>query len=320
MAVAYSPIRTSNTNTKSGTNIFTMSTDNNENIATSSPSDYARKLLDLKNAMELLKTPPPVIQNSNSNSHPHNLSYTPMKSSTLTHQISPAFASSIDESMEISMDISDDSTANNVNTTDTNNTSLLEAYHDNESVSISVAKNRHEVFSSPTPNFSSPYLSSDEMKKRLEATRDAFQKSLEAQKRRLRSSYFNDDHDSSSFLFDSDLSIDSLKSTKNQLDKIKKEINELIESDIEEIERHRSKEEEKEEEENFITAIPSESFITTFFKYFVIFSISSIVFTYLFIIYTPILKSNYLTLLELMQTGNVLDKIEEFLNFLVQDD
>ena len=80
--------------------------------------------------------------------------------------------------MEISMDISDDSTANNVNTTDTNNTSLLEAYHDNESVSISVVKNRHEVFSSPTPNFSSPYLSSDEMKKRLEATRDAFQNLL----------------------------------------------------------------------------------------------------------------------------------------------
>ena len=170
-----------------------------------------------------------------------------------------------------------------------------------------------------TPNFSSPYLSSDEMKKRLEATREAFQKSLEAQKRRLRSSYFDDDNDSSSFLFDSDLSIDSLKSTRNQLEKIKKEINELIESDIEEIESHRRNKDE-EVETNLLCSPPSDSFPVTIFKYFLVFSISSIIFTYLFISYTPVIKLNYLKALEFIESGNLLDKMEELLNFLLQDD
>ena len=326
MAVAYSPIR--NKNTHSSFNVFNGSAGSNE--LNSSPSDYARKLLDLKNAMELLKTPPaPQSGYSNpssafSSGH-HQIpntsanavySYTPLKSSALTNQISPSFASSIDESMEISMEILDDdsSTINNIINNDAS--LLLEAYHDEDTVSTQSRVIKHnELFSSPSPNFSSPYLSSDEMKKRLEATREAFQKSLEAQKRRLRSSYFDNQEDESSY---SDLSIDSLKSTKNQLDKIKREINELIESDIEELERHSSK--EKDEDVNLLNNPPSDSYFAAILKYLIIFSVSSIIFTYLFITYTPSIKANYSHILELPENGNILDKLEDFLNFLLQDD
>ena len=93
----------------------------------------------------------------------------------------------------------------------------------------------------------------------------------------------------------------------------------MIESDIEEIESHRRNKDEK-VETNLLCSPPSDSFPVTIFKYFLVFSISSIIFTYLFISYTPVIKLNYLKALEFIESGNLLDKMEELLNFLLQDD
>lgn len=225
----------------------------------------------------------------------------------------------MDESMEMSIEISSASEANiTTTTTDNADTSLLDAYNEDESLSIRSKNNnsvkQKESFTSPSPNFSSPYMTADEMKKRLVATREAFQKSLEAQKSRLRSNYFDQED---SFVFDSDLSIDSLKSTKTQIEKIKKEINELIESDIEELEKH------SKHEVNLLNTPPLESIFVSILKYLLIFSITSIIFTFIFINYTPVIKiqyKKYLEYLEFIETVNVLEKIEEFLNFILQDD
>lgn len=302
MAVAYSPMK--------------MQRDNdNHNDNTNIPSDsYSKKLMELKNAMDLLKTPPAAPQ-----SQPlqiNTISYTPIKSSSLAtnHPTSP-FASAID-AIEISMASSSDTETNG------NDTSLLDAYREDDSF----IKNGN-IYSSPQPSMtSSPFISSEELKKRLEATKEAFQRSLEAQKRRLRISLPFSEIDSSFSTcgYDSDLSVDSLKDTKNQLERIKKEMAEIIESDFEDVEtiRTRNRKENNEIINNLIM-IKKESWSSALLKYFFIFSITSIIFTYLFITYVPSLTTiqtalnNFLTSFE---KQNILERIEETLNFLLQED
>lgn len=290
MAVAYSPL-------KSGTD---------EN------SNYSKKLLELKNAMDLLKTPPAATP-----SQSHAISYTPIKSSSLAaenHSISP-FTSAID-SIEISMATSSSSD----NETYGNDNSLLDAYREDDDSFV-----KRNIFSSPHHNSvtSSPYISSEELKKRLEATKEAFQRSLDAQKLRLRNSLPFHEMDSSfnNYNFDSDLSLDSLRDTKDQLERIRKEMAEIIESDLEDVETIRAK--NKQGKSSDIILIKKESLSSILLKYFVIFSIATIIFTHLFITYMPSLS----TIQSFIKSSSssfdketFLEKIEDILNFLLQDD
>ena len=296
MAVAYSPIKSSNESTNS----------NNVDIGN---NNYSKKLMELKNVMDLLKTPP--VSTASLQSH---ISYTPLRSSNLaaSHRTSP-FASAIDP-IEIYMASSSTDTE-----TTGNDTSLLDAYREDEIHNDSFIK-RGNIFSSPQNSVtSSPYISSEELKKRLEATKDAFQRSLEAQKRRLRTSLPFSEIDSSFSTcggFDSDLSIDSLKDTKDQLERIKKEMVDIIESDFEDV-----KIRNKHQNTRDILLIKKESlnWSSILLKYFVIFSISTIIFIHLFINYFPKIQSTITACLSSIEKENFLERIEETLNFLLQD-
>lgn len=328
--MAYSPIRSSPTS-----DTTTSSNNSNKN------SEYSKKLLDLKNAMDLLKTPPAPVPQAQPQQASHLVSYTPIKSSSLAklNSISP-FAYSFD-SIEISMEDSSSpdtettplahTTANTSNTDNPNDSYLLDSYNEEDSFLNPRSNNDPAIFSSPTLSRSysnlnnlsnppsSPYISSEELKNRLEATREAFQRSLEAQKRRLRTSISFQDIDSSFSTcgsgFDSDLSVDSLRDTKNQLERIKKEVAELIESDLEDVESIRNK--KRLSNDNLMT-IPDESWTATFFKFLSVFTISSIIFTFLFINHVPDLSTivNYFASFD---KQNILEKLEDTLNFLLQD-
>lgn len=303
MAVAYSPIKSS-----------IESTNNNETVTTninntSNNDSYSKKLLELKNAMDLLKTPPAAIGVQSQSSH---ISYTPIKSSTLAANNSTIpFDSAIDP-IEISMASSSDTE------TADNDTSLLDAYREDESSFIKDSRNNN-IFSSPHGSTitSSPYISSEELKMRLEATKEAFQRSLEAQKRRLRTSLPYCDIDSSFSTcggFDSDLSVDSFKETRNQLEKIKKEMAEIIESDFEDVKLQRTS-------HNQTDLIKRESWnwSSFLFKYFVIFSITTIIFIHLFVNYLPNVQKTIVDFFSSFEKENFLEKVEETLNFLLQD-
>lgn len=303
MTVAYSPIKSSIESTSNAEAITSniSNTSNNDN--------YSKKLLELKNAMDLLKTPPAATGVHQSQSS--HITYTPIKSSTLAanNPTSP-FASAIDV-IEISMASSSDTE------TAGNDTSLLDAYHEDESSFIKDSRNNN-IFSSPHGSItSSPYISSEELKIRLEATKEAFQRSLEAQKRRLRTSLPFSDIDSSFSTcggFDSDLSVDSFKETRDQLEKIKKEMAEIIESDFEDVNLQRASHKEtdliKRESWNWSSAL---------FKYFVIFSITTIIFIHFFVNYLPNVQKTFVDFFSSFEKENFLEKVEETLNFLLQD-
>ena len=317
LTVAYSPLKVSSMTSPE----------------TPTPSqEYTKKLADLKNAMNLLKTPPPPQQNQpnqpNLSNPVHPVSYTPLRSSTLAHT-SPAAAN--DSSMEMATDSATDTLE--LTSIDT---SLLDAYHDDDSfcrpASGMLLRN---VYSSPANNYSmtttsSPCLSSDDLKRRLEATKDAFQRSLEAQKRRLRTSFEEIEIDSSLSTCcndnDSDLSLASLKSTKDQLERIRRDVSELIESDLEDVETirkrkniiqntHNNNNNNKNNNNNNLITPINESFTLTLVKYSFVFAITSIVFTYLFICYAP----SVFILLESLERVNFLEGFEETLNFILQD-
>lgn len=302
MAVAYSPIKSSNESANG----------NNVNADTStSNNNYSKKLIELKNAMDLLKTPPATAVSLQS--HSSHISYTPIRSSNLVanHHTSP-FASAIDP-IEISMASSSTDTETNGN-----DTSLLDAYREDETHNESFIKTGN-IFSSPQNSItSSPFISSEELKKRLEATKDAFQRSLEAQKLRLRTSLpFNeiDSSFSSCGGFDSDLSIDYLKDTKDQLEKIKREMSVIIESDFEDVKIRNN----HQNTSDIMIKHESWNWSSILLKYFLIFSISTIIFIHFSINYFPKIQSAIIAFFLSFEKENFLERIEETLNFLLQD-
>lgn len=311
MAVAYSPLRSPGSPNTSNTSI------NDSFIAENKKDNYSKKLMELKNAMDLLKTPPAIPQSTH-------VSYTPMKSSSLAtnhHPTSP-FASAIDP-IEISMGSSSDT-----ETTTGNDTSLLDAYREDDSFytthnntknpnNFGNFANTSHIYSSPQNSVtSSPYISSEELKKRLEATKEAFQRSLEAQKRRLRTSLPHSELDSSFSTcgYDSDLSVDSLRDTKDQLERIRKEMADIIESDLEDVDLIR-----KREASDNLLAVKKESFTVSIFKYLLIFTVTFLAFTYLFISYAPSLYTAIQSFLSSFDKETFLEKLEETLNFLLQE-
>jgi hypothetical protein len=316
MTIAYSPI-------KSGSEAKSI----NNSIADTKNNNYSKKLMELKNAMDLLKTPPAASSSSSASgplqSQYSHISYTPLKSSTLAtrNNLTSPFASSID-AIEISMaSSSSDDTGND--------TSLLDAYREDEDDyssnhkdSFIKTRNNNNIFSSPQNSVtSSPFISSEELKKKLEATKEAFQRSLEAQKCRLRTSLpFSEIDSSFSFCagFDSDLSVDSLKDTREQLEKIKKEMTEIVESDFEEVKLSKNNNSYSNDGRGWIKQ-ESLSWSSVLFKYFVIFSISTIIFVHLFMNYFPKIQSTIISFLSSFENVNFLEKFEETLNFLLQD-
>ena len=303
MTIAYSPIKSTN-----------EKIDSPNSKSNSNNSSYSKKLIELKNAMDLLKTPP-AATSSTATLQPQSsyISYTPIKSSGLVanNPISP-FASAID-AIEISMASSSDTE------TAGNDTSLLDAYHEDDSHQDSLIQTRNSnIFSSPQNSMnSSPYISSEELKKRLEATKEAFQKSLEAQKHRLRASLLFNDVDSSFSTcggFDSDLSIDSLKSTRDKLEKIKKEVKEIVESDFEDVKLKRN------DLSNDLIKREAWTWSSILFKYFVIFTISTIIFVHFFVNYFPALQLKIFDYISSFEKENFLNKVEEALNFLLNDE
>lgn len=272
----------------------------------SSPSEignYAKKLMDLKNAMEMLKTPPPISK-----------TYTPLHSSALAFNSSPTAnfhqksqlnrRNSYTNENEVFMEIS------SASSTDEENNSLLSAYNDDDSTVSSKFAEEVSIKSPSSTTYSprsSPFISSEDLKRRIESSKKVFQKSFDEQ-RLKRGSQFNSqqDFDSSFSMCDPNLSIDSLNHTKNQLARIKQEISEIIESDSEDVNfvyRKTSKDFTPE----IINDQSNDSLLLTILKFCLFFLISSVVFTYLIINFEQFTQYAYA------------DKLEEIINFILQD-
>ena len=159
MTVAYSPAPPSEIDT---------------NQITTNPEDYSRKLQELRTAMELLKTPPKKNQ------------VTP--AATLTEQSSPLNRSwSLEHLAEKPADssflrmnsfVADSPTSSEAEAQERQEIETILSRLDQNSVeSEPLTRIEHPISSlSSTPG--SPMISAEELKRRLEATREAFQRSL----------------------------------------------------------------------------------------------------------------------------------------------
>lgn len=170
MAVAYSPAPA-----EPASSIAT-------NSITTNPEDYSRKLQELRTAMELLKTPP--------------------KKNQVTPSISTSSPLNRSWSLEHLAEKPGESSVLRMNSFVSESSSEAEAEEQEEIQSIISRLDRidseppSQSFVSSSP--SSPLISAEELKRRLEATREAFQRSLaqvNSSPSRMQNSHFGSDED-----------------------------------------------------------------------------------------------------------------------------
>ena len=416
MAVAYSP-RSDSSNRSEISAVSNKNLEADDQSQKFNDSFYARKLVELRNAMEMLKTPPSVKSttivnddsngnnpnnnnnnNRNSNNN-NNISYTPIKSSGLVtadysfndsnnnntnnyyhrRQSSSSFFNLADEEHDDhNLNISyNEPVSMEMLSVSENDASLLDAYNDEpdfDHVTVTTPNfrtgtgtrislnnnNNFSSYSSPNSNSirSSPYISSDELRHRLQATREAFQKSLEAQKlstqirqqkRHLSSQDLDSCFSTCDGGFDSDLSTDTLRDTRKLLNRIKREAGDLIESDLEDVSKlklnssinhhndHNHNHNHNHNHHHHLNATPFNyyNYTLSFVLYFGLFIITFSLFTFsfMFINYSPIsslislfssikfkFKLMTFTFKNYFRSDSFLEKCEEFINYLLQDD